>query len=178
MDPETLTFDDDRPARDRFAALVSKYARPMLAMAYRYTFDWESSRDLCQDTWLRVFDKIKLYDGRVPFERWLFAVHRNLCLSFLRKRKRRGETPLHQETFESGEKGPERMAELAQARERILEAASCLPERQRTIFALIDLEQMTMEEAAALLGIKPVSVRTNLHHARKRIAGILRGSEE
>jgi DNA-directed RNA polymerase specialized sigma24 family protein len=43
---------------------------------------------------------------------------------------------------------------------------------------MIDLEEMTVDETAGLLGIKPVSVRTNLFHARKRIAGILRGSEE
>jgi DNA-directed RNA polymerase specialized sigma24 family protein len=46
------------------------------------------------------------------------------------------------------------------------------------VFALIDLEQMSVEEASGILGIRPVTVRTNLYHARKRIAGILRGSEE
>ncbi len=162
---------------------MTRYAKPFLAMAYRYTFDWESAKDVCQDTWLRVYEKISMYDGRVPFERWLFAVHRNICLNFLRKRKRRrevgpgtGETA--QDSFVSRETAPDKRAELSQARERILEAAAKLPDRQRTVFAMIDLEQMTIDEAAGILGVKPVSIRTNLHHGRKRIAGILRGSEE
>jgi RNA polymerase sigma-70 factor (ECF subfamily) len=178
MDPDISKTDDQGPPGDRFAALVSKYARPMLAAAYRYTFDWENARDLCQDTWLRVYEKISMYDGRVPFERWLFAVHRNVCLSFLRKLKIRREAPGTLDIYESKEKGPDRQAELAETRERILAAASGLPDRQRTVFAMIDLEQMTVEEASGLLGIKPVTIRTNLYHARKRIAGILRGSEE
>jgi len=161
-----------------FADLVKRHSRPLLAMAYRYTFDWESARDLCQDTWLRVYEKISMYDGRVPFERWLYAVHRNICLSFLRKRKRRGETHMIPDIYRSKEMDPGRTAELACARERILEAASRLPERQRAVFAMIDLEEMTVDEAAGLLGIKHVSIRTNLFHARKRIAGFLRRSEE
>ena len=168
---------------DRFETLVTRYAKPLLAMAYRFTFDWESAKDVCQDTWLRVYEKISMYDGRVPFERWLFAVHRNVCLSFLRKRKRRredgpGASETAQDRFVSRETAPDKGAELAQTRERILEAASNLPDRQRAVFAMIDLEQMTIDEAAGILGIKPVSIRTNLYHARKRIAGILRGSEE
>jgi len=178
MEPGFSESEERGRSGDGFAALVSRYARPMLAAAYRYTFDWESARDLCQDTWLRVYEKISMYDGRVPFERWLFAVHRNVCLDFLRKRKRRMETPGTSDIYESMEAGPERRAELSQAQERILEASSRLPDRQRTVFALIDLEQMTVEEASRLLGIRPVTVRTNLYHARKRIAGILRGSEE
>ena len=166
-----------------FEILVGKYARLLLAMAYRYTFDWESAKDICQETWLKVYKKISGYDGRVPFERWLFAVHRNVCLSFLRKRKRRREIAVDAleagpDRFVSPEVGPDRRAELAQARERILEAASVLPERQRAVFAMIDLEQMTIREVAGILGLKTVSIRTNLFHARKKIAGILRGSEE
>lgn len=170
-------------AEQNFEALVSRYAKPLLSIAYRYTFDWESAKDVCQDTWLRVYEKITLYDGRVPFERWLFAVHRNICLNFLRKKRIRreiqpadGETP--QEFFISRETAPDKGAELSQARERILAAAAELPERQRTVFAMVDLEQKTIDEAAGILGIKPVSIRTNLHHARKRIAGVLRGLEK
>ena len=80
--------------------------------------------------------------------------------------------------FVSREPGPDRDAELKQTRERILEAAAQLPDRQRTVFAMIDLEQITIDEAAGILGIKPVSIRTNLYHARKRIAGALRGLKE
>jgi RNA polymerase sigma-70 factor (ECF subfamily) len=178
MDQDIFMKEETYVQGGGFAALVRRYSKPLLAMAYRYTFDWESAKDVCQDTWLRVYEKISVYDGRVPFERWLFAVHRNICISFLRKRKRRGETRLELDIYRSSEPDPERMADLFRARERILQAASRLPERQRMVFAMIDLEQMTIDEAAALIGIKPVSIRTNLFHARKRIAGILQGSEE
>ena len=183
MEPDISSNTGSEKLNDRFETLVKRYAKPLLAVAYRYTFDWEGAKDVCQDTWLKVYEKISMYDGRVPFERWLFAVHRNVCMSFLRKRKRRREIPEDAsdgglDRFISREAGPDRFAELAQTRGRILEAASLLPDRQRAVFAMIDLEQITIDEAAGILGIKPVSIRTNLYHARKRIAGILRGSEE
>jgi len=172
----------DRAARD-FEKLVTRYAKPLLSIAYRYTFDWENAKDICQDTWLRVYEKISMYDGRVPFERWLFAVHRNICLDFLRRKRSRreigseaGATELERSV--SRETAPDKGVELTQSKERILAAAAQLPGRQRTVFAMVDLEQMTIDEAAGLLGIKPVSIRTNLYHARKRIAGVLRGSEK
>ncbi len=167
----------ERTGQD-FKDLVDRYAKTLLSMAYRYTFDWDSAKDVCQDTWLRVYEKISVYDGRVPFERWLFAVHRNVCLDFLRKRKRRKEMILDQDIHISPGAGPDHHAEFSEARKMILDAASHLPDRQRTVFAMIDLEQMTIDEAAGIIGIKPVSIRTNLYHARKRIAGFLRGSEE
>lgn len=159
--------------------LVERYTKPLLAMAYRYTFDWESSQDLCQETWLRILRKISVYDGRVPFERWLFAVHRNICLDYLRKRKRRREVTCESlDLLVSGAPGPDKETEFTETRRRILDAASRLPDRQRTVFAMIDLEQMTVAEAAGVTGIKPVSIRTNLFHARKAVARALRGSEE
>ena len=178
MQSDISTMEESGARSDRFAALVARHSRSLLGMAYRYTFDWESAKDLCQDTWLRTYEKISMYDGRVPFERWLFAVHRNICISFLRKRKRRAEVPAVVDMFESREAGPDRRAELSRMRERILEAASRLPDRQRTVFAMIDLEERTVGETADTMGIKPVSVRTNLFHARKRVAGILRETEE
>jgi RNA polymerase sigma-70 factor (ECF subfamily) len=165
-----------------FEEMVERFSRPMLAMAYRYTFDWDGAGDICQDTWMKVFEKMYKYDGRVPFERWLFAVHRNICLGFLRQRKRRREISADErgmivDRLVSGDAGPDDLASLSMMRERILEEASALPERQRTVFAMIDLEQMTIGEAAGVLGIKPVSVRTNLFHARRRIAEGLGRSE-
>ena len=132
-----------------FEDMVEQYAKPLLAMAYRYTFDWEGAKDVCQDTWLKVYRKISVYDGRVPFERWLFAVHRNMCLDHLRKRKRRREVQgAGIDHLVSGSPAPDRQAELGETRRMILDAASRLPDRQRSIFAMIDLEQMTAEEAA------------------------------
>jgi len=68
-----------------FKRLVDSLTRPLIAMAYRYTLDWESARDITQETWVRVYKKIDGYDSERPFRSWLYAVHRNACLSHLRR---------------------------------------------------------------------------------------------
>jgi DNA-directed RNA polymerase specialized sigma24 family protein len=59
-----------------------------------------------------------------------------------------------------------------------MEAMKYLSESQRQIFARVELEQMGQMETAQALGIKPATLRTTLHFARKRLAGILRGMGE
>jgi RNA polymerase sigma factor (sigma-70 family) len=57
---------------------------------------------------------------------------------------------------------------------RLLEAMADLSESQRQVFARVDLEQMGQLEAAQALGIKPATLRTTLHFARKKLAETLR----
>jgi len=81
-----------------FGELVNGLTRMLIAMAYRYTSDWETARDLTQDTWLRVHARIDTYQADRPFRNWLLAIHRNGCLSHLRlAATRREQTADYQE---------------------------------------------------------------------------------
>ena len=162
-----------------FKRLVDSLTRPLIAMAYRYTLDWESARDITQETWVRVYKKIDRYDSERPFRSWLYAVHRNACLSYLRRPPVRREVAMSQEdmaalSVESASEDPQRGLERRDFHRRLLEAMKDLSESQRQVFARVELEQMSQMEAAQALGIKPTTLRTTLHFARKRLAGILR----
>lgn len=169
-----------RNGSDRsFKTLVDSLTRPLIAMAYRYALDWESARDITQETWLRVWDKIGTYDSGRPFKSWLYAVHRNVCLSYLRRPSVRHEKPMSEEEMaalpvEEKAEDPHEGVERVEFHKRLLEAMKSLSESQRQVFARVDLEQMGQMEAAQALGIKPATLRTTLHFARKRLAGILR----
>ena len=68
--------------------LVQTLTRPLIAMAYRYVGDWESARDLTQDTWLRVHRSIQRWNPSRPFRPWVVAIHRTTCLDHLRQAQR------------------------------------------------------------------------------------------
>ena len=61
---------------------------------------------------------------------------------------------------------------------QLLAALAELSESQRVVFARVDLEQQDQKVVAEELGIKPATVRTTLHFARKRLAQVLRDREE
>ncbi len=182
---------------DSFKRIVNAMSRPLIAMAYRYTLEWESARDLCQDTWLTVYEKISRYDPERPFSKWLFAIHRNGCLSFIRWSAFRREVSVIDADITPGGGAEASARAQAAARagaavraadcsdplaelerrefgQRLREAMGCLSERQLVVFTRVDIEQVAQAEAARTLDMNPATLRTTLHNARRRLAARLR----
>ena len=168
---------------ESFRFLVESLSRTLIAMAYRYTRNWETARDLTQDTWLRVYERIDRYDPGRPFRNWLLTVHRNGCLNHLRRASVLLEVTgleLHEAAGADGGRAasPSRRMEHIDFMRRLERAMERLSERERTVFSLIDIEHNGQAQAAETLGMKPATLRTTLHHARKKLAGLLRRMEE
>jgi len=166
-----------------FRRLVEMATRTLIALAYRYTKDWETARDLTQDTWIKVHRSLSTYDPRRPFGGWLYTIHRNTCLSYVRSAAVRHETAtapeeLDERASSTGDAGLEIRVERSQFLTRLNLALQELSTSQRQVFTKIHMEQFTQREAAEALGMSFGTLRTTLHFARKRLAGILRNMEE
>ncbi len=166
-----------------FALLVDALSRSLIAIAYRYSRDWEWARDLTQETWITVYDRIRRYDPARSFRTWVVAVHRNGCLSHLRRAWVRLETAPGADVIEglpveNGGGNPEDELERREFHQQLLRALGELSESQRTVFTRVDLEQGDQSVVARDLGMKPTTLRTTLHFARRRLAKVLRQSEE
>lgn len=165
-----------------FKELVDSLSRTLIARAYRYTGDWESARDLTQETWIRVHERFDRFDPRRSFRAWLLTVHRNLCLSHLRRSWVRLETAVDAEELHraiaSDAAGPEVEAERGEFYRNLRAAMGELSESQRQVFARVDLEGGSQTDVARELGIKNGTLRATLHFARRRLAAALRRMEE
>lgn len=165
-----------------FRRLVEGLSRTLLAMAYRYTGDWEWARDLTQETWIRVHEHIGRYDPGRSFSAWLYAIHRNGCRDHLRRPwVRREEVPGDDKVMGLQAPSPEdpgRDLERREFQERILAASAGLSETQREVFLRVDVEQGDQKAVAEALGIRFGTLRTTLHFARKKVAAALREMEE
>jgi len=169
--------------RRGFEVLVNTESRALIALAYRYTGDWEVARDLTQDTWLKVHERIHRWDPAKSFRAWLLAVHRNGCLDHLRRAWVRyeatpGDEAIGRLRLIAGDGNPEEDLERREFHERLLTALGELSESQRQVFVRVDLEQNDQKEVAEALGIKYTTLRTTLHFARRRLATLLRRMEE
>ena len=122
--------------------------------------------DMVQETWLRVMERGKSYDGRSRFEPWLFTVARHLAIDFLRRRR---EVSLDAEEDGrtlvaapvSGEMSPFAMAARTEDAERLAGALQGLPGVQREALVLRFLEEMSLQEIAAVVNspVPTVSAR-------------------
>src|SRR5882762_5678704 len=68
--------------------IVSQYHYRLLRYLVYLTSSREQAEDLVQETWLRVLERARQYNGRLRFEPWLFSIARNLAIDDLRRRQR------------------------------------------------------------------------------------------
>jgi RNA polymerase sigma-70 factor (ECF subfamily) len=176
-DLNKLTLAAKSGDEDSFRVLVETFSRPLMALAFRYAGDWDQARDLTQDTWVKVYQKLTLWDESRPFSTWLYAIHRNGCLDHTRKAWVRRETQTEPESLEAlagtDRNDPSADLERREFHRQLLKAVGTLSESQRQVFLRVDLEGGDQKSVAEALGITFGTLRTTLHFARKRLAVVM-----
>jgi RNA polymerase sigma factor (sigma-70 family) len=155
-----------------FDALVTAYMRRAFSVAYRLMGQREDAEDLVQETFLAVLEKIHTFQPGRPFSPWFFRVLVNRGLNARKSRSLRSVDEIP-ESAATSLASPERDAERAELRDGVKTAMEALPDRQRTIVRLFELEGFSSPEIAEILGISEGTVRWHLHEARKTLRGAL-----
>lgn len=160
--------------KDAFRNVVERHQEYAFALAFRMLCESEESKDVTQESFIRVWTHRGDYRAGVKFTTWLYKIVINLCRDRLRARQRRKQIfqRLNDTVLEvammSGD-NPEETAVHQDLADRILALTKTLPDKQRTVFILRDLHDQSVEEVSAILGISPAAVRTNLCYARAAI---------
>jgi len=165
-----LVEDARQGDRDAFGELVLRYEQRLIHVILRFVPDLEMSRDLAQETFLRVYERLDQFDPARRFGPWLFRIGVNLTLDYLRKRKRRGRWMLFSESsserpMEATTPDPRNALDVKQEVRAALEQ---IPEKYRTVLILRDLENFSTSEIAAILDRKEATIRWRLAEARNR----------
>lgn len=150
--------------------LVKRGQIKFLRHAWHLTGDREAAWDLIQDSWVAIVKGIRALDDPTCFRAWAFRIVTNKCADRIRRlqtqRMRRDETAGDAEresvdpVSESIEE--EEMTSLRQAIWR-------LPQEQRAVLALHDLEGIGTEELGMILEVPRGTIKSRLHHARQAL---------
>ncbi|HEY0036159.1 MAG TPA: sigma-70 family RNA polymerase sigma factor [Longimicrobium sp.] len=151
-----------------FDALVTRYMRRAFSVAYRVLGQREDAEDLVQDTFLVVLQRIDTFQPGRAFAPWFFRILVNRGLNARKARALRAVDEIP-ETASSSGPSPEREAERAELRDRLRAALAELPERQRLVVELFELEGFAGPEIAEIMEISDGTVRWHLHEARKAL---------
>ncbi len=151
-----------------FGVLVGRYMRAAYAVSLSVTGRHDDAEDAAQEGFMVAL--ARLDDCRTPdrFAGWLLTIVRNRARNLVRREVLR-DTDVLPETAASRGKTPEKAAEHAELQERLGIALQRLPEIQREIVLLHDLEGWRHREIAEHLGIPSGTVRSHLHFARKSL---------
>ena len=165
-----------RGSREAAGRLAERYMRPSRAVALAITRDVNAADDLAQDAFVYAMERID--DCRHPdrFGSWLLQIVRSRSRNHVRDSKPSSHIAL--EGVVSGLPAPDIHAERAQLRARLLAGLDALPDVQREVILLHDLEGWTHREIAERLGIPAGTVRSHVHHARRIMRARLREMED
>lgn len=165
-----LVEDARNGEKSAFGELVNRYERRLMRVIKRFIRDEDLARDLSQETFLRVYEKLEMFDPSRRFGPWLFRIGVNLTLDYLRKQKRRGRWALFSES--PAEKMPDPGVDDPRIYENLQEEVRAvleeIPENYRSVLILRDLENFSTSEIAAILDRKEATIRWRLAEARTR----------
>lgn len=185
--PSSITLDDRELAElsvagdgDAFAQLYDRHERRVYGFCLRMLGTPDDAAEATQETFMRLLRRLPALEGRdVNFVAYALTTARNACYDTIAAR-RRVEPVAEQIEASSSEPGeiaidPERAALLASAREDVRVANARLPERQREVLALRELEQMSYEQIGEVVNLNGNAVAQLISRARIRLREELRG---
>ncbi len=161
-----------------FRVLLGRWSERLYAFCYRQVRDEEASRDIVQDSFLRVVRNAATFRAEARFSTWIFTIARNLCLDRARRMKFRRTTSLDAPLGADDPAGAtllERVADgrpLADAQTddrrfgvRLDAALAALPEEQREIFLMREVDGLKFREIADILEIPENTVKSRMRYA-------------
>jgi RNA polymerase sigma factor (sigma-70 family) len=152
--------------------LYDTFSKQMLGVCYRYADDRDSAYDMFQDGFIKVFDKLHMYNGKGPLGAWIRRTIVNNMLDEIRKQKRMA---LKESIFQADYKAlnddwedefefEEEVDEISH--ERVLEMVQSLPAGYRTVFNLYAIENYSHKEIGEMLGVTESTSKTQYRKAK------------
>ncbi len=162
-----------------FDKLVTKYEKKIFRLARNITSNQEDAEDVLQETFLKAYSHLGGFQGNSRFYTWLVRIAVNESLMKLRKRKS-DRTVSIDEGVDTGEEivvrevavwedNPEQRHSQTELRAILDQAISSLKPALRTVFVLRDIEELSTEETAQLLGLSIPAVKSRLLRARLQL---------
>jgi RNA polymerase sigma-70 factor, ECF subfamily len=172
LSDEALVAQARRGVPAAFDALVRRHYRAAYTVALAIVGRRADAEDVCQDAWVRVLERLE--DCRNPdrFVYWLLQIVRNRARNHLEYRRVRAAEPLEPETAAATD-DPGKDLDRERLRARLETSLVDLPEVQREIVLLHDLEGWSHREIGNSLGISEVMSRQHLFQARRRLRELL-----
>ena len=167
-----------------YRLLVEKFQERIYAVAYGVLRNREDAEDVAQEAFVKAYLSLKNFRQDSSFYTWLYRIAYNMAIDFKRKVARRGgsavewdpemlseqvsQTPLLQES-----ERPDESFERGELRSALKFALEELTEPHRVVIVLREVDGMSYDEIADVVGVSKGTVMSRLHYARKRLQEIL-----
>jgi len=165
--------------REAFYTLVSRYERPLYRSALAITRNPTDAEDVVQETFLRAYEHLAQFRGEAKFQTWLTQIALNTARMKLRKnhgalwesldQPRATEEGVLPRDVREWRENPEQQLGREEIEALLHQALKGLPAGYREVLALRDLQLLSTQETAEILGLSVANVKTRLLRARLQL---------
>ena len=167
-----------------FEELLLLHQKKVYNLCLRMSANQDDALDLSQEAFIKAWRSIGQYQFEASFSTWLFRLTSNVCIDFLRRKKRRQETSLT-ESYDDSDEGaelslpdvqplPEQQAITNETKMELAQAMAQLAPDHREILQLRVIEDLPYEQIADILGVRVGTVKSRLARARLSLRKILK----
>ena len=166
--------------RDNFTEMTRPHWARMHRFATRLCGDPDRGADLVQEALVKAIASCARYDGRLPLAPWLMEIVRNAFRDQLRRAERRPEAPVADANDLVGDVGPDALARalIVERADQLEGHLAAIPDDFREVLILVDVEDLSYEEAAQVCGVPVGTVRSRLYRGRAVLRKLLLENRE
>lgn len=148
--------------REKFSEIVKRHQKSLLRLSLRFTKSPDLAEDIVQDTFIKAFKKLHLFEGRSAFKSWLFQIAMNTAKNKLRSQRDHASLDtIQMSTDASMEK--ELIQENLQA--LVKQLVNTLPKKQKTALSLRIFDDLSFKEIAEIMECPYDTAKANYRHA-------------
>ncbi len=175
---EQLVKDLQAGKTESFERLATLFQKKIYALSFNLTRNAMDSEDVTQEVLLTLFKKIHTFQGKSAFSSWVYRITLNATYMKLRSRKKDQSISIEellpsfngsgfqQEKLQDWSENTESLLFDNETRETIQKAVDLLPDKEKVVFLLRDVEGLSTEKVSEILELTIPAVKSRLHRAR------------
>lgn len=169
-----------RGRHDEFEELVRRYQKPISGYVYRIVGNYESSLDVTQEVFIKVYNSLHRYSSEYKFSTWLYRIAHNAAIDHLRRNSVNPQSletqtadGTYQLQIEATSPSPEKDREISEWRAEIGQVVKRLPDAYKQLILLRHAHDLSYDEIAEVTGLPLGTVKNRLFRAREMMRQIL-----
>lgn len=166
---------------DAFGLILERHQDRVYSIAANFAANGDDASDLAQEIFLKAYRSLGRFRGQSAFSTWLYRIAVNACVDYTRRRGRTSCLPLDDDLLAvSADAGPDpqREAERRQLRLELATAIRDLSPKLRIALILHDIEGLTHDQIASIVGCSTGTTKSRLFRAREEVRRRLRERTE
>lgn len=172
-----------------YSTLVRRYQNRVYSAAFRILGNAEEAEEVVQDTFVRAHQNLDKFRHQCQFSSWVLRICHNRCLDIMRVKLRRSNLQINTSYVHEREDldlsldtigqladnqpGPAQQLDSIEQEQIVAESLQKLPYEQRIVLVLHDIEGLSYQEIADVVGEKIGTVRSRLHYGRLKLRQLL-----